>query len=122
MTEKLVRKPSVLLHCCLFTIYMLPCMILFGTGLFLCLTIIGIAPGMALMALAGVPIAAESNRYIKRRVAWKMQQAPIEEYKQGKHSKRGKHQRPNVKMDPYLDYEYDPVLDEMVQIKKPWVE
>jgi hypothetical protein len=117
MTKKIVRKPSVLAHVFLMTLYLIPAMVLMAGGIFLCVTIVGIAPGMVLIGLAGVPLAAESRRYIKRKVAWELHEEGPEKFRTG----RGKGGRALVKLHPNIEYEYDPETDDMVPVKKPWV-
>jgi hypothetical protein len=120
MTNKVVRKPSITMHYTLFTLYLIPSALIFATGLVLCLTIVGIAPGAALIVASGIPIAAESNRYIKRKLAWdKVQKnGGPEKFRTG----RGKSNVVLVKLGEGIDYEYDPALDIMVPIQKPWVQ
>jgi hypothetical protein len=84
------------------------------------MTIVGIGPGAALILASGLPIAAESNRYIKRKLAWersKEDEGP-EKFRTG----RGKSKAILVKLGEGIEYEYDPDLDMMVPIEKPWTE
>lgn len=120
MSNKVVKKPSIYVHYMLLMLYMIPCAFVFGVGLFLILTIVGIAPGTLLMGLAAIPITAESNRYILRKRAWEIEQDKIEgpeRFRKG----RGKSNQIIVKLGDLEEYEYDPALDQMVPVEKPWV-
>jgi hypothetical protein len=90
-----------------------------AVAILLCCTIVGIAPGVALMGFTGAVVAAESQRYIKRQVAWEMSEKGAERFREG----RGKRNAVLIKLDADVEeYEYDPDLDQMVPIEKPWVE
>lgn len=119
MTNKIVRKPSLTVHMVLFGLYLIPSMVMFAAGLILCMTIVGIAPGAALIVLSGIPIAAESHRYIMRKLAWQRsnEDEGPERYRTG----RGKRNAILIKLGEGVEYEYDPDLDAMVPIAKPWV-
>jgi uncharacterized membrane protein len=112
------RRPSLAWHVVLMVTYLIPAMALAGIGLFLCLTIVGIVPGVFLMVLSGAPIAYEVNRYGKKMDAWREEQRGEERFRTG----RGKAGKPNLVLVKDLDYEYDPVLDTMVLREKPWNE
>lgn len=117
MTKRVARKPSTALHYTVLGLLLIPCGFVFALGLFLCLTIVGIVPGAALMVASAVPLAAENMRYIQKRRRWEMLEEGPTKFRTG----RGKSNQVLMKMDANIEYEYDPDLDEMVPVKKPWV-
>jgi hypothetical protein len=116
--HKASKKPSFWLHALLLCTYAIPSMVLAGAGLLLCLTIVGIVPGVFLIGLSGILVAYEVNRYGKKKDAWKLRQQGAHRFDTG----RGKAGRVNVVLVEDLEYEYDPVLDDMVPREKPWNE
>lgn len=117
MTKRVVRKPSLVAHLLLMTLLMIPAATLFGLGLFLCITVVGIPVGIPLMVAGGAIIAWESNRYVKAKRAWEIKEMGPEKFRTG----RGKGNQVLIKMDANIEYEYDPESDTMVPVKKPWV-
>lgn len=120
MTKRIVKKPSLLLHVTLSALAIVAMLPVTAAGLVLTLTIVGIVPGFALMMASAVPFTLEQQRYIKKRVAWKSSQEEpegAERFRKG----RGKRNQVLQTLDDSLDYEYDPVLDDMVPVKRPWI-
>src|SRR6266498_589409 len=110
-----MRRPSRTLHvvlCCIHLSYGVP---LFAVGLFLCCTIIGIPVGAPLMVLSGVGLAYEQKRRVEALIKYERQISG------GPATKPGKRNQILQKLDfEGYTYEYDPDLDRMVPIEKPW--
>jgi len=118
VTKKIVRKPSMAVHLTLMVVYFIVGMPVVLVGIILCLSIVGIAPGIFLFGLAGVLPAAEQMRWIKRKVAWEIHN---EDQGPDKYKGRGKSGQVQIAMAANIEYEYDPDLDMMVEVKKPWI-